>query len=123
MSVIKGYRTSDELKKLYDEFGEEDRRQLKADVSEVLKTGAGRLFLIAILWNENVFGTIGDGIESTSQIMIQVGRHNLAQDILAMANGVDYEAVALALRERNGILKERNRRIELIKNKLEEGRK
>lgn len=119
MSVIKGYRASNELKALYDQFGEEDRLQLKADIREVLSSAAGRRVLMAILWKERAFGTLGEAGENTSQIMIEVGRHNLAQDILAMANQADFEAVAKATRERNEILKERNQRIELVKSKLQ----
>lgn len=119
MSIIKGQRASEELTRLFTEFGEDDREQLQADIRTVLKTPAGRRLLMAIAWKEHVFGTIGEGGENTTQVMIEVGRHNLAQDILRDANIADCEAVALAMRERNEILKARNERIKRVKEKLE----
>lgn len=118
MSVIRGYRTSDQLKDLYDQFGEEDDEQLKADVQDVLKTGAGRRVLMAILCKDHVFSTIGERGEHSHQVMIEIGRHNLAQEILAIANKYDYKAVAKAMVERNEILADRNKRIEQLKSKL-----
>lgn len=119
MSVIRGYRASEELKNLYDEFGREDREQLAADAKAVLATAEGRRVLMAILYKERAFGTLGESGETTTQVMIEVGRHNLAQDILAMANAADADAVAQANAERNEILKARNQRIEQVKSKLE----
>ena len=122
MSVVRGYRTSEELRKLYDQFGREDREQLDEDVKAVLRTAPGRRVLMAILCKEHVFGTIGESGESTNQAMIEVGRHNLAQDILTMANHADCDAVASAMKERNDLLRERNRRIAKVKERMEEER-
>lgn len=119
MSVIKGTRASEALTALYEKFGNDDRLQLQDDFKAILTTPAGRRVLVAILWKENVFGTIGESGENTTQVMIEVGRHNLAQEILAMANQANYEAVALAIKERNAILSDRNKQVKLIKDRLE----
>ena len=119
MSVIRGHRASEELRELYESFRIEDQAQLKDDVRAVLKTGAGRRVLMAILCREHVFGEIGSNTNDQVRVMIEVGRHNLAQEILAMANQCDCDAVAQATRERNELLRERNQRIAKIKNEME----
>lgn len=117
MSLIKGERVSKELEALYAKFAEDDRRQFDADLQKLMALPEMRRVLIALLWKEHVFGRIGESGEDQTQVLIEVGRHNMAQDILTAANIADPEGVAAATRERNLELKERAAKINALRSR------
>lgn len=118
---IETTRLSEEIKNLYAQFGEEDRLQFRDDFRTLMKLPEMRRVLMGLLWKEHVFGRIGESGEDQTQILIEVGRHNMAQDILTAANIADPQAVALATRERNELLKERHQRIARLEAEFKEG--
>jgi len=100
----------DQLDRLDDRFGREDREQLKGDISAVMKTPEGRRLVSSILGRGDVFGFVFHKSENdATRLAYFTGRREAAADIYSKVNAYAPEETLVMFQERNAIEQKRRK--------------
>lgn len=111
----------EEVSRLDDRYGREDRKQFKSDVAAVMKTPEGRRFVSSVLGRSEVFGFVFHKCENdATRLAYFTGRREAAADIYAKINACAPEDTLLMFKERNELEARRRQARDKILSQIDE---